>query len=106
MGVTKGQFVPAFDRVAFSLDAGQLSKPVKTQFGWHIIEALSRVKSKSVTPLAKVKESIRQQLLQQERNKAANEWMNDLEKKYEDDITYAAGYSPPKTGTGTTTNKE
>ena len=104
--ITEGSTVPPFDKTAFSLDTGEISKPVKTQFGWHIIEALSPVKSKAVTPLAKVKSSIRQQLLQQERNKAANEWMNDLEKKYEDDITYAAGYSPPKTGTGTTTNKE
>jgi len=33
----KGSMVPQFDEVAFSLKKGQLSAPVKTQFGYHLI---------------------------------------------------------------------
>jgi peptidyl-prolyl cis-trans isomerase C len=39
---TKSQMVPAFADAAFKLDKGQISDPVHTQFGWHIIEVMDK----------------------------------------------------------------
>ena len=46
---TKDQMVPEFSEAAFKLDKGQISDPVKTQFGWHVI----KVEDKRVKPAPK-----------------------------------------------------
>lgn len=102
--VRKGETVPQFDKVAFELKKGQLSEPVKTQYGWHIIEALSDVKPPSTTALKDVKEQIRQQLLQEKRQKAITDWSKDTNDEFKDQITYQVGYAPPTTGTTTSSN--
>ncbi len=39
----RGQMVPEFDRVVFQSEIGKLHGPVKTQFGYHLIEIMNRV---------------------------------------------------------------
>ena len=34
----RNQMVKEFENAAFSLEKGEISKPVKTQFGWHLIK--------------------------------------------------------------------
>ena len=40
--VSRGTFVQEFDKMVFTLDLNVLSEPVKTQFGYHLIEVLQR----------------------------------------------------------------
>ena len=54
---TKDQMVPEFAEVAFKLDKGQLSDPVKTQFGWHVIKVEDK-RNQPVPEFDKVKEQI------------------------------------------------
>jgi foldase protein PrsA len=93
--VSKGQTVPEFDKTAFSLKTGQLSTPVKTQYGYHIIQALSAVKVSTKTPLSKVRASIKQQLEQQKKNDEVTKWLEDTKKDYcSGKIKYQVGYQP------------
>ena len=36
--ITKGQTVPTFEEAAFSMQEDEISEPVKTEFGWHLIK--------------------------------------------------------------------
>jgi parvulin-like peptidyl-prolyl isomerase len=93
--ITRGQTVAPFDKQAFSLAKNQVSAPVKTEFGFHLIEPLTEIKKASVTPLKDVQESIRQQLEQTKKNEAMTKWVDELDKRYDDKISYAVGFSPP-----------
>ncbi len=101
--ITRGKTVPEFDRTAFELKTGALSKPVKSQFGWHIIEALKPATPRKATPFPQVKEAIRQQLLQQERSDALKRWLDGVKAEYASETKYAAGLAPPATTTAPTT---
>jgi len=39
---TQGQMVPEFDRVVFQEEVGQVHGPIKTHFGYHLVEIISR----------------------------------------------------------------
>jgi len=54
---SKEQMVPEFAEVAFKMYAGQLSNPVKTQFGWHIIKVEDR-RTRTAPEFEKVKDQI------------------------------------------------
>lgn len=99
--VSKGQTVAPFDKAAFSLDTNEVSEPVKTQFGYHIIQPLAAVKAGSVTPLSQVQDQIRTQLVSQKKNDAVNDWVAKVEKEYKGKVQYAVGFEPPDTSTTT-----
>jgi peptidyl-prolyl cis-trans isomerase C len=53
----KSQMVPEFSEVAFKMYAGQVSNPVKTQFGWHIIKVEDK-RTRAMPEFDKVKDQI------------------------------------------------
>ncbi len=99
--VTKGQTVPQFDKVAFTLKTNQISPPVHSQYGWHIIQALSPIKPATTTPLSKVKAQIEQQLLQTKKTDAMTAWLNGVKKDFAKQVHYQIGYAPASTATST-----
>lgn len=58
----RGRMVPDFEEAAFALKVGELSEPVKTQFGYHIITVTDRVEA-HVKPFDEVREDIRETLV-------------------------------------------
>lgn len=69
---TAEEMVPAFSKAAFALKPGEISKPVKTNYGWHIIKLEDR-KPGGAQPFEQVQSGIRAILLRQEVQKAVAE---------------------------------
>jgi peptidyl-prolyl cis-trans isomerase D len=96
----RGAFVPEFSQAAFNLKVGELSLPVKTPFGWHLI--LVEEKQPAVAkPLAEVSSEIAGLLLRRDRARA----LADAEAKkalasVQAGKTLTALYPPKKEGEG------
>jgi parvulin-like peptidyl-prolyl isomerase len=93
--ISKGQTVAEFDKTAFDLKKGELSPPIHTQYGYHIIQALSAIRPPQSTPLSKVESSIKQSLEQQQKNDVMTKWVEQKKKDYcKSRIKYQVGYEP------------
>ena len=103
--LAEGQTVPPFDKVAFEIKTNAISQPVKTQFGWHIIQALTPVKPKNVTKFEDVKTQIEQIVAQSKKTELGQKWAEDFRKNLQkaSAVKYQAGYKPPPTTTSATT---
>lgn len=92
----RGQMVPSFEEAAFQLETGKLSEPVKSEFGYHLIE----VEEHEFTPLEQVKEGIEAKLHPQLAAKAIDE----LQKKVP--VTYDQVFFAPPGATPTAPPKK
>ncbi|MBU6460147.1 MAG: SurA N-terminal domain-containing protein [Proteobacteria bacterium] len=75
--ISKGTMVKAFDAAAFSLPLDKISKPVQTQFGFHIIE-VTAIKPASVESFNQVKSKVIDTI----RNEQAKDRFDDLAEKF------------------------
>jgi peptidyl-prolyl cis-trans isomerase C len=86
---TKERMVPEFADAAFKLQQGQLSDPVKSQFGWHIIQVEGK-RQKTFPPFEQVKDQILRYAMQ----KAQSDLIVDLRKTAKIERTSAAPAAP------------
>lgn len=74
----KGQMVPAFEQYAFSAPIGKISPPVKSPFGYHVIQVEER-KPGSTATLASAKDQIAQQLRSQQESPLIPQFLQSLQ---------------------------
>ncbi|MDQ4099351.1 MAG: peptidylprolyl isomerase [Chloroflexota bacterium] len=81
---TRSEMVPEFAEVAFSTQPGQISRPVQTQFGWHIIKVNAHEQDRAVTDAQ----------LNTLRTEAVDSWLAEQRSQLEIDSEYLPTPTP------------
>lgn len=76
-----GMMVKEFDETAFSQPVGEMSKPVKTQFGWHLIITDDKTEP-GLLEFEEVREKLEKQLKEKKQQEVYEEMYASLKEKY------------------------
>jgi len=91
-GVAKGQQEKALDDAIFKADKGKLVGPVKTQFGWYVLE-VSKVTDAKQQSLEQSTASIKQILTSDNQRKALDKFGKDYRKRWKAETACRKGYT-------------
>ena len=86
---TRGQMVPEFEEAVFSMNNGEVTGPVKTQFGYHLIKLENR-QAGGESEYEEVKHEIERSLMYQKQSEAYTNELNNLKSKYSETVKYHA----------------
>lgn len=78
---SRGMMVPEFEDAAFQMEVGDLSAPVQTQFGWHLIKLEEKTPATNRS-FEEVEHQVMQQLIQERQNNKFAELVKELSDKY------------------------
>lgn len=76
--IGRDQTISEFEKAAFDLKPGEVSQPVQTRFGYHLIRVTDH--SKTTRPFAEVKDQLRGELLRERQQQAFLNYMEQLQK--------------------------
>lgn len=77
-----GQMVDEFQQTAWAMEPGEVSPPVKTDYGYHIIKLVDRLKNEYREDFETMRPDIKSRLTQRKQNKLAREYLEGIKEKY------------------------
>ncbi|NLM12547.1 MAG: peptidylprolyl isomerase [Epulopiscium sp.] len=78
---SQGKMVPEFEQAAFSMEVGEISQPIQTQFGYHIIK-VDKINEAKESSFEDVKDEVKNQCLFSKQQKIYLEKQEELKEKY------------------------
>jgi peptidyl-prolyl cis-trans isomerase SurA len=84
----RGEMVGSFDKAAFALKPGEISDPVRSPFGWHVIQVVER-RAGAPKPFEQVREELRDRLWREQMQRHTEQYVADLRKQAQVDVKVA-----------------
>lgn len=78
----RGEMVPEFEDKAFSMEVGEISEPVKSDFGFHIVEVLEKEDAKEAS-FDEHKEEIKEKMLEEKMQTEYVAWLEEKREEYD-----------------------
>lgn len=75
----RGEMVPELEQAAFSLEPGQVSEPVRTRFGWHVVKVEEK-RQTAARPYEEVAGQLREQLFREEMERQTRRYVEELKR--------------------------
>ena len=83
----QGQMVPEFDQAVFAMEVGEISEPVQTQFGFHLIK-LEAKNEASIPAYAEIADKVEKTLMFQKQGEVYQNKLNEVKAKFGDLVSY------------------
>lgn len=80
----RGMMVPEFENVAFAQDAGSVSEPFLTEFGWHVVKTIAKTEE-GLLPLDEVKDDVSAKVRTKRGKKEARAFVENLREELNPD---------------------
>ena len=85
-----GEMAPEFEEAAFAMKVDDISKPVETEFGFHIIKVTGKTEAAEAT-LENSKEEIKELLFEEQLNSEYTTWLSEKQASYDIENTLSEG---------------
>ena len=92
--ISQGNSIAELAQAAFKLKTGAISQPVRTRFGWNVVEAVGPVHPGKFTPLPKIEAQLRATILKAKKQARWTAFLARVQKEFDGSVRYQAGYAP------------
>ena len=77
-----GQMADPFQRAVYKMSAGEISSPVQTRFGWHIIKLTEKLPNTERSTLDRMRYGIKQDMISSDRNRRVQKYFDQMKVKH------------------------
>jgi parvulin-like peptidyl-prolyl isomerase len=93
--ISQGNSIAGLEQAAFKLKTGAVSPPVKTRYGWNVIQAVGPVHPGKFAPLSTVERRLRVTILQAKKEARWTAFLAKVKREFANSVRYQTGYAPP-----------